>query len=78
MLDWMREIFDNLGNALLSLLPLSPFTEVINSLEKMPFLGYINWFFPFGAMVKIASGWLVVIGIYYAYILIARWLKIIS
>lgn len=78
MLNWMREIFDNLAKALLSLLPLSPFTDVINNLEKMPYLGYINWFFPFGAMVKIASAWLVCIGVYYAYIIVARWLKIIS
>lgn len=78
MLEWMREIFDNLGNAVLSLLPLSPFTDIINELEQMPFLGYINWFLPIGTFVSIASAWLVAIGLYYTYVIVARWLKVIS
>lgn len=78
MLEWMAEIFDKLGEALIHLLPLSPFTGIIEDLEQMPFLGYINWLFPFGAMLKIAAAWLVAIGVYYAYSMVARWIKVIS
>lgn len=78
MLSWMKEMLDGLLGGLLSLLPLSPFTDAISTLAEMPFLGYINWFIPIGAMCKIAAGWLVAIGLYYAYSVIARWVKLIS
>ena len=78
MLAWMKEMLDKFLAALLSLLPLSPFTEVINSLEALPYLGYINWFIPIGSMLKIGVAWLGAIALYYAYSVIARWLKLIS
>lgn len=78
MLGWMKEILDRFLSGLLSLLPLSPFTEIISSLEAMPFLGYINWFIPVGSFLKIGSVWLAAIGLYYLYSVIARWVKLIS
>lgn len=78
MLEWMRELFDSLGEALMHLLPLSPFTGIIEDLEQMPFLGYINWFIPIGSMLKIGAAWLVAIGVYYSYSMVARWIKVIS
>lgn len=78
MLGWMKEILDKFLAGLLSALPLSPFTEIISSLEAMPFLGYLNWFIPVGTFLKIGSAWLTAIGLYYLYSVIARWVKLIS
>lgn len=78
MLDWFAEMFNKLGNALLSLFPLSPFRDVINDLEHFSFLGYLNWFIPIGTFLKIGTGWLAAIGLYYAYSMVARWLKLIQ
>lgn len=78
MLTYMKEILDELLNALLSIFPRSPFTDVINSLGALPYLGYINWFIPIGAMCKIGAAWLTAIGLYYLYSVIARWVKLIS
>lgn len=78
MLGWMKEILDKFLSGLLSVLPLSPFTEIISSLGAMPFLGYLNWFIPIGAFLKIGSAWLAAIGLYYLYSVIARWVKLIS
>lgn len=78
MFDWMTEFLDKLGKAFVQLLPLSPFTSIINSLESMPYLSYINWFIPFGTLVKISAGWLVAIGLHYAYSVVMRWVKMIS
>lgn len=78
MLAWMKEILDKFLSGLLSILPLSPFTEAINSIASLPFLGYLNWFLPVGTFLKIGALWLTAIGVYYAYSVIARWIKLIS
>ena len=77
MLD-MKNILDKFLQAVLSLFPLSPFREVIQELGSLPYLGYINWFVPVGDFVKIGTVWLTAIAAYYAWSIIARWIKLIS
>ena len=78
MLAWMKEILDKFLGALTALLPLSPFAEPIAALTDLPYLGYINYFFPLGDCIKIGVAWITAIGIYYMYSVIARWVKIIA
>lgn len=77
MLD-MKNLLDKFLQAVLSLFPLSPFREVIEELGNLPYLGYINWFVPIGDFVKIGTVWLAAIAAYYAWSIIARWIKLIS
>ena len=77
MLD-MKNLLDKFLQAVLSLFPLSPLREVINELGTLPYLGYINWFVPIGDFVKIGTVWLAAIAAYYAWSIIARWIKLIS
>lgn len=77
MLD-MKNLLDKFLQAVLSLFPLSPFREVIQELGSLPYLGYINWFVPIGDFVKIGTVWLTAIAAYYAWSIIARWIKLIS
>lgn len=77
MLD-MKNLLDKFLQAVLSLFPLSPFQEVIQELGSLPYLGYINWFVPIGDFVKIGTVWLTAIAAYYAWSIIARWIKLIS
>ena len=74
----MKSILNKFLNAVLSIFPTSPFREFIDSLENLPFLGYLNWFVPVGKMLEIGLAWLVAIGIYYAWSVMARWVKLIS
>lgn len=74
----MGELFDKFIDLLTAVLPLSPFAEPIAELGELPYLGYINYFFPVGDCVKIGLGWIACIGVYYAYSVIARWVKLIS
>lgn len=74
----MKNILDRFLQAVLSLFPLSPFRPVIEELGSLPYLGYINWFVPVGDLVKIGSVWLTAIAVYYAWSIIARWIKLIS
>lgn len=77
MLD-MKNLLDKFLQAVLSLFPLSPFREVIEELGSLSYLGYINWFVPIGDFVKIGTVWLAAIAAYYAWSIIARWIKLIS
>lgn len=77
-MEFMQGILDGLLDAVLSVFPTSPFTEIIESLGEMPFLGYLNWFIPVGNFVKIGTIWLGAIGLFYLYSVVARWLRMIS
>lgn len=76
-MDFMKGLLDGLLEAVVKVFPLSPFTEPIAELGKLPFLGYLNWFVPVGDLLKITALWLVAIGLYYLYSVIARWVKLI-
>lgn len=78
MIAWMKEMLDAFLDLILKLLPLSPFAPYISELKDVPYLGYINWFIPVGTFVKIGMAWLVAIAIYYLYMVVARWIKLIS
>lgn len=78
MFTFMKEILDKFLSFLLSILPTSPFAPVIDSLEKMPYLGYINYFVPVGTCIKIGEAWLVAIVVFYLWSVVARWIKLIE
>lgn len=78
ILNALKGILDAVLATLVGFFPLSPFKGFIDSLEQLPFLGYLNWFIPVGLLLKIASGWLTAIGLYYLYMVVARWIKLLG
>jgi hypothetical protein len=78
MIEYMKELLDKFLTLLLSLFPVSPFLPAIQQLSALPYLGYINWFVPVGTFVKIGSMWTAAILAYYAWSVIARWVKLLS
>lgn len=78
MVTYMKELLDKFLQAVLSLFPLSPFLPAIEELSALPYLGYINWFVPVGAFIRIGSLWAAAILAYYAWSVIARWVKLLS
>lgn len=78
MLDFMQEILSKFLNVLCTLLPLSPFSPIIAELGELPFLGYLNWFLPIDTFCAIGGTWLVSVGVYYLYSVVARWVKLIE
>lgn len=78
MITWMKELLDKFLDVLLNLFPLSPFTPYIAALQDLPYLGYINWFLPIGTFIKIGTAWLTAIAVYYLYMVIARWVKLLG
>ena len=59
-------------------LPLSPFRPYLEEMAGLPYLGYLNWFFPIGAAIRITATWITVIGTYYTWMVLLRWLKVIG
>ena len=57
-------------------LPTSPFTEVIATIQGLPFLGQLNWFIPVGTCLHIFSLWLTAYSLYLLYIIVLRWAKV--
>lgn len=78
MLVWMKEILDKLLHSVLALFPMSPFLPVIQELGTLPYLGYINWVIPIGDFVKIGTAWIAAIALYYMYMVVARWVKLLG
>lgn len=78
MLAWMQELLDKFLDVILKLFPVSPFTTFIAALQGVPYLGYINWFVPIGTFLQIGTAWLSAIALYYLYMVVARWIKLVS
>ena len=73
-----QAVFEAFAQKLLQLLPLSPFTQFIDQFRNLPFLGYLNWFFPVGDCLKVMAAWLTAVGLFYLYSILMRWLKVIG
>ena len=65
-------------NALLSLLPQSPFVAFLDAMEKWEFLKTLNWIVPIGTFISIGTAWLTAIGVYYAWRVVLRWIKAVE
>ena len=63
---------------LTDLLPRSPFRRAINLITSIPYMEYIAWFLPLQEVVLILMWWGSAITIYYAYMIILRWVKAID
>lgn len=71
-------IFLALLALVLAFLPSSPFQTVIQSFSNIPYLQFLNWFFPVTECIAVLEVWLAAIVIYYMYSAIMRWIKILG
>lgn len=74
----ITDAFGGLINDIVAFLPASPFAPVLDQFEELPFLGYLNWFFPVRGCLTVMAGWLVAVAAFYLYSVIARWVKLIG
>lgn len=76
--EWLLNALTDFANTLLSVLPKSPFSDLLNTFSNIPYLGWVNWFIPFRDFIYIGGLWLTVIGLFYIYQIIMRWIKVIG
>lgn len=74
----MKELWDAFGHTLTSILPRSPFASFIQSMDDMPFLGWLNWVIPMREIVTIFGAWLGAVALFYLVQVILRWVKVIQ
>lgn len=72
------DVTNTILNAILFLLPTSPFADVEIPQEVKNILGYVNYFIPIRAMLVIGGSWLSAIGIYYFHQVMLRKVKAIK
>lgn len=76
-MNFFVNIFNSFGNFLLTVLPTSPFQKFFSDVS-IPYLNYVNWFVPFDRFVVILSSWIGCIILYYAWVVVGRWIKVLG
>lgn len=74
----LSDVFGGLADGVIRLLPRSPFRAWLDAAHSIPGLGVLNYFIPVAEMVSILQLWLVAIGLFYLYSVIARWVKLLG
>ena len=74
----LSSIFEAFAEVLMKVLPTSPFSKFLSEIGEVPYLGYLNWFFPVGDCIKVMVAWLGAIGLFYLYSIVMRWIKMIG
>lgn len=65
MVDKAIDLVCDLLIALINFLPVSPVHALLNQIDNLDYLGYINYFIPFDFCAMALNSWLVCVGIYY-------------
>lgn len=78
MLDFLNELWNSFSSLLLSVLPTSPFVQFLDEIGDIPYLHWLNWFIPVDDFIVIGVAFLGAVTIFYLYMIIARWLKVIG
>ena len=72
----LAEAFSGLIDKIIAVLPTSPFADYIEEFAGLPYLPWLNWFFPIKECLIVMASWLGAITLWYAYSIIARWVKL--
>lgn len=74
----LEKLFNAFAQKLLKVLPLSPFSQFLDNFSSLPYLGWLNWFFPVGDCLVVMLAWLGAVGLFYLYSIVMRWVKMIG
>ena len=78
IVDGINDIFNELFQIVIMLLPTSPFKNITINPIIIDFLGYLNYYMPIKSLLIIMAEWLGCIVIYYTYQLVLRQIKAVS
>lgn len=71
-------LFNQVYTWVINLLPKSPFKAFINAVGNIPYLKYLNWFFPVSECVAVLEAFCAVLAVYYLYQAILRYVNLIK
>ena len=74
----MLEVFNKFYVFIMQFLPASPFQSLVNAVGSIPYLSYLNWFFPITECLALLEAWLVAVAIFYLYRMILSYIHLIG
>lgn len=74
----IADAFNGLISGLKQVLPRSPFADFVAQFSNLPYLGYLNWFFPVHECLVVMMAWLTAVALFYVYSIVMRWVKMIG
>lgn len=77
-MDTVIQLFNRFYTWVIKLLPGSPFQALINSGSSIPYLKYLNWFFPVTESIALLEAWIVCVGIFYVYKMVLHYIHLIG
>ncbi len=77
LLNAILAIVTTLLDLVFAVFPPSPFS-IISSAGFEDILAEINYIFPLSECVTILEAWVIAVGVYYLYMVVARWVKAIE
>ncbi len=78
IMQWLSTTIAEVLGSLMIMLPKSPFLAVIQYLGQVKYLGWLNWCFPVGDIIKVTYYWCMCVLGFYAWQIVLRWIKICS
>ncbi|WP_302193787.1 hypothetical protein [uncultured Ruminococcus sp.] len=81
ILDWMDELVEKFWDKICDFMPGDPFTDLILQLKHgslSVYLGYINYFFPVGFLIKALAAFLSSLAVYYSVSVVLRWIRAVD
>lgn len=78
ILETFKSIFNQLYVFIIQFLPNSPLRPLLDGFANIPYLKYLNWFFPVTECLSVMSAWLAVVAVYYMYQAIMRYIHLIG
>lgn len=72
------QAWNGIMQRIMEVLPTSPFQDFIDDFSNLPYLGYLNWFFPVRGVLAVMAAWLGAIALFLIYSIIMRWVKMIG
>ena len=74
----IQDILISLMQQLKKVLPMSPFAQFYTQWEQLPYLSWLNWFFPVRSCLIVMAAWLGAVALFYVYSIVMRWVKMIG
>lgn len=73
----LTDFLSGIIQKIVAVLPLDPIQPFINNIN-FEFVGWLNWFVPVNTLLTILAAWTAAITVFYLWMAIARWLKLIQ
>lgn len=64
IINFLLNLIFGVFTFIINLLPESPFKNLDLSIPSQ-YIGWMNWLFPFGAIINILTGWAVCVAVYF-------------